>query len=491
MKEILKMYINGEWVLSESGKVRNIINPANNEIIVTVTDGTEEDVIKATNAAQKAFYDDDWMGTQAVERARLLYKVADLLEENLNAFAELETLNTGKPIREAETDITKSITCFRYYAGLATKPHGMTYEVPDDIQALVVREPIGVCGIIVPWNFPLLMAVWQLAPALAAGNTIILKPSELTPLTAIKLFEVFEKVGFPKGVVNLVLGNGKNVGAEIAANVDVDKISFTGGTKTGKSIMVAASSNIKKMSLELGGKSPNIVFEDVDLDIAVDYALFSIFTGQGQVCVAGSRLLLQESIYDKFIYKLVERAQKIRVGNGKDKNTEMGPLISEAHMNKVLNYIEIGKNQGATLVCGGNRILDGELQRGFFVEPTIFINTTPNMRIVQEEIFGPVLVVQKFRDEEEAIYLANKTNYGLAGAVFTNDISKAHRVIKKLRAGITWINTYHTTFNEGPWGGYKQSGIGRGLGTFGYEAYTEVKQININMNIKPIDWFSK
>ncbi len=492
MKEILKMYIDGEWVLSNSGKIRNIINPANEELISTVTDGGREDAIKAAIAAKKAFYEGGWMDTLSVERSRLLYKVADILENELDAFARLETLNTGKSIREAVIDISKSVSCFRYYAGLSTQPHGMTYEVPDrNVQSSVIREPIGVCGIIVPWNFPLLMAVWQIAPALACSNTIILKPSELTPLTAIKLFEVFEKAGFPKGVVNLVLGDGCNVGAEIAANTDIDKISFTGGTNTGRNIMMSASSNIKKMSLELGGKSPNIVFDDADFDTAIDYALFSIFTGQGQVCVAGSRLLLQENIHDKFIAKLVERAKKIRVGNGMDKNTEMGPLISESHMKKVLNYIKIGKSEGAELICGGNRIVEGDFKYGFFVEPTIFINTTPNMRIVQEEIFGPVLVVQKFKDEAEAIYLANNTNYGLAGAVFSNDISKAHRVVKKLRAGITWINTYHTTFNEGPWGGYKQSGIGRGLGTFGYEAYTEVKQINISTNVAPVKWFSE
>lgn len=492
MIDVKKMYINGEWTLSESGKIRNIINPANEDLVAIVAEGSKEDVIKAVAAAKKAFYDNGWMDTPAVERTRLLNKVADLIEESIEEFAELETLNTGKPLREAIIDITKSITCFRYYAGLPTKQHGVTYEVPDNnIQPLVVREPVGICGIIVPWNFPLLMAVWQVAPALAASNTIILKPSELTPLTSIKLLEVFEKAGFPKGVVNLVLGDGGHVGSEIASNTDVDKVSFTGGTKTGRNIMCAASSNIKKITLELGGKSPFIVFDDADLETAVDYSLFSIFTGQGQVCVAGSRLILQESIYDIFIDKLIKRAKKIRVGDGRDKNTEMGPLISEAHMKKVLDYIEIGKKEGAKLVCGGNRIMEGDLKNGFFVEPTIFIDTTPNMRIIQEEIFGPVLAVQKFKNEDEAIFLANNTNYGLAGAVFTNNISKGMRVIKKLRVGITWINTYHTTFNEGPWGGYKQSGIGRGLGSFGYEEYTEVKQININNNVVPVNWFSE
>jgi betaine-aldehyde dehydrogenase len=335
------------------------------------------------------------------------------------------------------------------------------------------------------------MAIWKLAPALAAGNTVVFKPAELTPLTVIKLFEIFEKVGYPKGVVNLVLGAGPTVGGEIASNMDVDKVAFTGGTKTGRSIMQAASSNIKNISLELGGKSPNIVFADADFDTAIDYALFAIFCNQGQVCSAGSRLLLQEDIYDEFLVELVKRANKITVGKGLEEDTEMGPLISEVHMNKVLGYIEIGKQEGAKLLCGGNRIKSKELKDGYFVEPTIFSDTTPEMRIVQEEIFGPVLAVQKFKDEEEAIYLANHTKFGLAGGVFTNDGAKAFRVIKKLRAGITWINTYHPTYNEAPWGGYKQSGIGRELGTFGFEEYTEVKQINVNLDVQPNGWFRK
>lgn len=487
--ETLKMFIDGQWVETASGETRDVINPANGEVIAVTTEGTEEDVQRAVAAAKRAFYEDGWMDTPASERARLLFAIADRLEQRAEEFAQRETLDNGKPLRETGFDVADAVACFRYYAGIATKPHGQTYEVSDPMQAMVVREPIGVCGQIIPWNFPLLMAAWKLAPALAAGNTVVFKPSEVTPINAIKLFEILEEVGFPKGVVNLVLGAGPVVGHEIAVNHDVDKVAFTGGTATGRHIMQAATGNLKKISLELGGKSPNIVFADADFETAVDYALFGIFCNQGQVCSAGSRLLLEESIYDKFIERLVERTKNIRIGAGDAEHTEMGPLISEAHMEKVLHYIKIGQEEGAVLACGGNRITEGEYGKGFFVEPTIFIDTTPDMRIVQEEIFGPVLVVQKFKDEADAVKLANDTVYGLAGAVFTQDGAKAQRVIRKLRAGITWINSYHPTYNEAPWGGYKQSGIGRELGTFGYEEYTEVKQININLQVEPVGWF--
>lgn len=482
-----KMYIDGEWVLAESGGTREILNPATEKVIATVTEGAEQDAFKAIAAARRAFDHDGWSEVTALERARLLYAVANKLEERAEEFAELDMRDNGKPLREAQFDVIDAIGCFRYYAGIVSKPQGQTYNVPDAMQAMVVREPIGVCGQITPWNYPLLMAVWKLAPALAAGNTVVFKPSEITPLSAIKLFEIFEEVRFPRGVCNLVLGAGPTVGQTIAASHEVDKIAFTGGTVTGRKIMEAATGNLKKISLELGGKSPNIVFDDVDLETAVDWALFAIFANQGQVCSAGSRLLLQESIHDRFVERLVDRAQKIQVGPGNEPNSEMGPLISETHMNKVLKYIQIGLAEGATLACGGKRIN----RKGYFVEPTIFTNTHPDMQIVQEEIFGPVLVVQKFKDEGEAVHLANNTIYGLAGAVFTKDGARAQRIIRKLRAGITWINAYHPTYNEAPWGGYKQSGIGRELGTFGYEAYTEVKQININLLDEPVGWFKR
>lgn len=481
------MYIQGKWVTSSSGKVRKIINPATEEIIDEVTEGTVEDAQVAIQAAHKAFYEDGWGETHARHRAHLLSEVANKLESEIETFSYIETLNNGKPLRESRYDVEDAVNQFRYYAGLATKPSGQVYDVPDDIQAYVVREPVGVAGQIVPWNYPLVMAVQKLAPALAAGCSVIIKPAEQTPLSLIKLFEIIDAVGFPPGVVNLVLGEGATVGAELARNPLVDKIAFTGGTVTGKKIMKSAAETLKKTSLELGGKSPNIVFDDADFETGVDYALYAIFANQGQVCSAGSRLLLQESLYEKFVPELVKRTNEIAVGNGMDPDTEMGPLISNQHMQKVLNYISLGKEEGAELLCGGDQLFE----KGFFIAPTIFGTTTPDMRIVKEEIFGPVLVIQTFKDEEEAIRLANDSLYGLAGAVFTSDGAKAQRVIRKLRAGITWINTYHPTFNEAPWGGYKQSGIGRELGTFGFESYQEVKQVNINLNVQPSGWFKR
>lgn len=483
------MFINGEWVDAQSKKTRSIVNPANGKVIAEAAEGDAEDARIAIDVARQAFDSGIWSDLPAAERASYLFKIADKLEEHAEEISKLETEDNGKPLRETEFDVGDAVACFRYYAGLVTKPDGQTYHVSDPMQAMVVREPVGVCGLIVPWNYPLLMGVWKIAPALAAGNTIVFKPSEVTPVTSIKLFEVIQEVGIPAGVANMVMGAGPTVGNEIAESHKVDKVSFTGGTATGRSIMKAAAGNIKKISLELGGKSPNIVFADADFETAVDYALFGIFSNAGQVCSAGSRLLLEESIYDKFIDSLVERAKKIRVGPGDDPDTEMGALVSQQHMEKVLSYIQIGKDEGAKLACGGNRITSNGLENGYFVEPTIFVDTTPEMRIVQEEIFGPVLAVQKFKDEAEAIELANNTAYGLAAGVFTQDGAKALRVIKKIRAGITWINTYHPTYNEAPWGGYKQSGIGRGLGTFGFDEFTEIKQININLQVEPSGWF--
>ncbi|RDZ13798.1 aldehyde dehydrogenase [Priestia megaterium] len=481
------MYINGEWRKAE--KQRPTVNPATGEVIGYAAEGSAEDMKTAITAAREAFDSGIWSETSASERAAILFKIADKLEEAKEELAALETMDNGKPYREAEADVEDAAACFRYYAGLITKPDGQTYSVPAPMQAMVIKEPIGVCGLIVPWNYPLLMSVWKIAPALAAGNTIVFKPSEVTPVTPTKLFEILESVALPKGVANLVMGAGDTVGNTLIQDKRVDKISFTGGTVTGKHIMRQAAENVTKISLELGGKSPNIIFADADFETAVDYALFGIFAGSGQICAAGSRILVEESIAERFIESFAERAQKIKVGNGMDQEIEMGPLVSEEHMKKVLKYIEIGKQEGARLVCGGNRITSSGLEKGFFVEPTVFSNVTSNMKIVQDEIFGPVVVIQTFKDEKEAIKLANDTEYGLAGSVFTNDGAKALRVIKKLRAGITWVNTYHFTFNEAPWGGYKQSGIGRGLGTFGLEEFQEVKQININLQVEPIGWF--
>lgn len=487
---VIPMYVDGQWRLASDGGARELQNPANGRTIATVAEATPDDARAAIAAARRAFDDGPWRATSAADRAALLFKLADAIDAHRDELMRIDTLNNGKPLRETEYDAIDAANCFRYYAGLATKPHGQTFDVPAPSQTFTVREPIGVCGQIVPWNYPLLMATWKLAPALAAGNVCILKPAELTPLSAIRLAMLLEELEFPPGVVNIVLGSGAVAGHAIAASELVDKIAFTGGTKTGRSIMHDATTNLKKISLELGGKSPNVVFADADFETAVDYALFGIFANAGQVCSAGSRLILERPLHDRFVERLVERAQKIRVGDGFDPASEMGPIVSPVHRERVESYIETGRHEGARLLCGGVR-LGGALAEGNFIAPTVFDQTTRDMRIVQEEIFGPVLVVQTFDDEAEAIALANDTIYGLAGAVFTTDIAKAHRVIRKMRAGITWINTYHPTYNEAPWGGYKQSGIGRELGTYGYDAYTEVKQINVNLDVEPSGWFSE
>jgi betaine-aldehyde dehydrogenase len=482
----LPMFLNGAWTMAADGATREILNPANNEIIAVVTDAAVRDAETAIAHARKAFDEGPWPQMRAPERASYLFKLADLIEKNADELATLETRNNGKPLREAKFDVADAAGCFRYYAGLITKPLGQTYEVGDPtIQAMVVREPIGVCGQIIPWNYPLLMAAWKLAPGLAAGNCCILKPAEVTPLTAIRLFELIAEAGFPPGTAQLLLGPGHTVGHALAASLQVDKVAFTGGTVTGRKIMAAATGNVKKVTLELGGKSPCIVFADADPDVALEFAMFAIFAGQGEVCSAGSRLILERKCADQFLPRLAEATSKIVVGDGLDPATEMGPLITRAHMAKVLGYIESGKVEGAELLCGGAQIESP----GNFVAPTIFARTQPGMKIVREEIFGPVLAVQLFDTEEEAVRLANDTIYGLAGGVFTGDQGKGLRVLRKLRAGITWLNTYHPTFNEAPWGGYKQSGIGRELGTFGLEAYLETKQININTAPAKLGWF--
>ncbi|KKB41245.1 aldehyde dehydrogenase family protein [Bacillus thermotolerans] len=485
----LKLYINGEWKDSTNSDVNTVINPANQEVIAIAPRATKEETEEAIAVAKSAFESGVWSELTTHERAKYLNKIADKIEENFDELVKLEVMDNGKLKAEAEFDISDAATCFRYYAGLILAPEGETYQVPEDVQAMVVKEPVGVTGLIVPWNFPLLMSVWKIAPALAAGNTIVYKPAESTPITAMKLVEIIEEVGVPKGVVNLVMGKGSVVGQTIAESHDVDLVSFTGSTEVGREIMKAAAGNLKKVSLELGGKSPNIIFADADFETAVDYALFGIFFGAGQVCSSGSRILVEESIYDKFVERYVERAKQIKVGPGLDENSQVGAINSENQMNTILNYIEIGKKEGATLACGGRRLTENGLDQGFFIEPTVFTDVTSDMRIVQEEIFGPVVTIQKFKDEAEAIQLANDTVYGLAGGVFSGDGAKAMRVIKKVRAGITWVNSYHPTYVEAPWGGYKQSGIGRSLGTYGLEDFQEVKQINVNLAVEPVGWF--
>ena len=486
------LFINGEWKSALDGGTREILNPANNQVIATVADGSVRDAEAAIAAARKAFDDGPWPRMRAAERASYLFKLADAIDARADEFATLETRNNGKPLREAKFDVADAAACFRYYAGLITKPLGQTFEVPDpNITTMVVREPIGVCGQIIPWNFPLLMAAWKLAPGLAAGNCCILKAAEATPLTAIKLFELIAQAGFPPGSAQLLLGPGPTVGHALAASSLVDKIAFTGGTATGRKIMEAAAGNLKKITLELGGKSPNIVFADADFDVALEFAMFGIYAGQGEVCSAGSRLLLQRSLADRFLPRLAEASNNVIVGDGLDPATEMGPLITRSHLERVLGYIEVGKAEGAEVLCGGRRLADAKLKDGNFLAPTVFVKTTPQMRIVREEIFGPVLSAQLFDDEAEAVRLANDTIYGLAGGVFTGDTAKGLRVLHKLRAGITWLNTYHPTFNEAPWGGYKQSGNGRELGTYGLDAYLETKQINICLNPQRLGWYSR
>lgn len=486
----LKSYINGEWV--ESDNTINIINPANQEVIATAPRMTKEQTEMAIKAARLAFDEGEWKNTTAKERSAILHAIASKIEERIEEFATLETMDNGKLYAEAEADIQDTVACFRYYAGIILHPDGETYPVPDNnVQAMVVKEPIGVAGLIVPWNFPLLMSAWKIAPALAAGNTIVYKPAEVTPVTAFKLFEILEEVGLPKGVANMVLGQGAIIGQTISESHDVDMVSFTGSTEIGRGIMRAAAGNLKKISLELGGKSPNIIFADADLDVAVDYGLFGIFLGAGQVCSSGSRILVQDTIYDEYVKRYVERAEKIKVGPGLEEGINMGAIVSEAQMNSILSYIEKGKEEGATLKTGGYRLLDEGRDKGFFIAPTVFTDVTQDMTIVREEIFGPVVTIQKFSTEEEAVKLANDTDFGLAGGVFSNDGGKALRVIKQVRAGITWVNDYHPTYVEAPWGGYKQSGIGRSLGKYSLEEFQEVKQINIRLNVEPLDWFPK
>lgn len=486
---IKQLYINGVWVDSSNNRTITVLNPATGEKIAEVASASQQDVELAILAARQAFDHGVWRSTSPKRRSNLLLKLADKIEENLNELAELETINNGKTLREAKGDVEEAIKTFHYYAGLATIPTGETFEVEEPLIARVVREPIGVCGQIIPWNYPLLMAAWKLAPALAAGNTCILKPSEITPLTAIRLFELIDEVGFPKGVVNLVIGTGAEAGQFLVESTLVDKIAFTGGTDTGKKIMMSSAVNLKKVSLELGGKSPNIIFADANYKSALDYASFAIFNNAGQVCSAGSRLLVEKTIYNQFIKDLVEATKKIRVGNGLNPSSQMGSLVSEQQLHKIQSYIEIGENEGAKLICGGNRLQNDGLENGFFIEPTIFVDVDPKLRIAQEEIFGPVLCVIPFETEEEAIRIANDSPFGLAAGIFTSDVSKAERVAKAIRAGVIWINTYEQNLIEGPWGGYKESGIGRELGIHGFNEYTEVKQVINTLKIEPTGWF--
>ncbi|WP_027962987.1 betaine-aldehyde dehydrogenase [Halalkalibacillus halophilus] len=485
-----KQYIDGKWVNSFSNETREIINPFNQEVIAIAAEGNEKDAQAAINAARKAFDQGDWSTTPATERGQIVHKVADYIERDREELAQLESLDTGKTVEESRGDMDDIASVFRYFAEMADKNGGELIDspIPNSISK-VVHEPVGVCGQITPWNYPLLQASWKLAPALVTGNTLIIKPSEITPLTHVKVFELMEEAGVPAGVANLVLGAGATVGAELSSNTDVDLISFTGGIETGKKIMQAASVNVKKLALELGGKNPNVVFADADFETAVDQAMNAVFFHAGQICSAGTRLIIEESIHDEFVEKLVGRVKNIKMGDGFDDSTQMGPVISQDHLDKIVAYVDQGIKEGAKVEVGAKRPDAPELQNGFFYEPTILTGCTSDMTVVQEEGFGPVITVEKFSTEEEAIRLANDSIYGLAGGVWTQDIAKAERCVAKMRMGTVWINEFNLYFPHAPWGGFKQSGIGRELGKLGIEEYQETKHVFQNLRPEPLNWF--
>ena len=481
------LLINGKLVAGE-GETVPVFNPATGEEILSIAEATAAQVDAAVEAADRAFI--SWSQTTPKFRAECLLSLADVITEHAQALAELESLNCGKPLHCVVNDeLPAVVDVFRFFAGAARCLPGMAAgEYLEGHTSMIRRDPVGVVASIAPWNYPLMMAAWKLAPALAAGNSVIFKPSSNCVLSTVKMFEIFEKAGMPKGSVNLILGPGGSVGSAIAAHPGISMVTFTGSTAVGQDIMRCAAANVKKIGLELGGKSPNIIFADADLEGAVEWAMIGIFFNQGEVCSAGSRILIEESFKETFLRRLVERTNAITLGNPLN-NPDMGPMVSESQMNDVLGFIRKGVEEGATLVCGGARYTEGECAKGYFVQPTIFDNCTSEMTIVREEIFGPVVTIQTFRTEEEAVALANDTIYGLAGGVFTADGARALRVIKEIRAGITWVNCYNPTFNEAPWGGYKMSGIGRELGVHGLEEYQEVKQININLNPGPVGWY--
>ena len=472
------MLINGKWVNAASGKTFPTYNPSTGEVLAHVAEGDKEDVDRAVAAARAAFDKGPWRKLAPSERARLMWKLADLLEKRLEEFAQLESLDNGKPVVMARlADIPISIDQLRYYAGWATKIEGNT--IPLSMQgagkflAYTLREPIGVVGQIIPWNFPMVMATLKLGPALAAGCTVVLKPAEQTPLTALLLGELIQEAGFPEGVVNIVTGYGETAGAAIAAHPNVDKVAFTGSTEVGKLIVHAAVGNLKKVSLELGGKSPNIVFQDAEIDSAIPGAANAIFFNQGEVCCAGSRLYVEDKQFDKVVDGVSKIASGLRVGPGMEATTQIGPLISEEQLNRVCGYLDSGYSEGAKAATGGKR--HGE--KGYFVEPTVLVNTNAKMKVVREEIFGPVVTVMPFSDVDDLVAQANNTPYGLAAAVWTRDIKKAHRIAAELRAGTVWINCYGVLDSAMPFGGYKQSGWGREMGHEMLDLYTETKSV--------------
>jgi len=473
-----QLFIDGNFSGAVSGKTFPVYDPSTGEVMAQVAEGDRADIDRAVRAARKAFDGGPWRTMSPSERGRMLYRLADKLEERLEDFALLESLDNGKPLAIARVaDVPLAVDLFRYMAGWATKILGNTIPVPGDFHAYTRKEPIGVVGQIIPWNFPLLMAAWKLGPALAAGNTVVLKPAEQTPLSALLLAELIAEVGFPDGVVNVVPGYGETAGAALSAHPDVDKVAFTGSTEVGKLIAIAATGNLKKVTLELGGKSPNIVFADADLDAAAAGAAMAIFFNHGQCCVAGSRLYIERPVYDRVLAGVAEEAKKISVGHGLDERSGMGPLVSQEQLERVTGYIKSGLDEGARAHIGGKRV--GE--RGYFVEPTILVDTKPHMKVVQEEIFGPVVTAMPFDDPNEILPAANDTVFGLGAGVWTRDISKAHRTAAGLRAGTVWVNCYNVFDAALPFGGYKQSGWGREMGYEAINMYTETKSVIVKL----------
>ncbi|MBY0402409.1 MAG: aldehyde dehydrogenase family protein [Cyanobacteria bacterium] len=479
------MFINGAFVEAKAQQTFDVTNPATQAVLGKVPEAQQADVDEAVIAAKTAFK--TWSKTNVHERATVLKGIATQIRKHAKELAKLETLNNGKPIVESEMDMNDSARHFEHFAEIATKQTGQIVNTPENAHSYLTKIPLGVAGQIIPWNYPIMMAAWKLAPALAAGCTVVIKPAEQTPLSLLKLAEFFKDAGVPPGVINIVTGPGATTGNAIINHPDIDKFSFTGSSAVGQKIAIAAASNVngpKPVTLELGGKSPNIVFEDADLETAVNGALFGIMINQGQVCSAGSRILVQRSIYDKFLDKMVEKAKNITLGSGLDRDNKMGPLISKKQLATVLNYIEIGKKEGARLLIGGTQPQDPKLAKGNYVLPTIFADVDPKSRLAQEEIFGPVAAVIPFDTEEEAVKIANDSPYGLAAAIWTQDLNRMHRMVNNVEAGIVWGNSSQPAYAEGAWGGVKKSGIGRE----GIEAYQDTKWVHLGLT-PFFDWY--